>query len=162
MDENLYNIVLYFQAFFFLIQRILCTQVSDTGPLVLCCFFFWQTGFSSIKPTLCFEEYSYVTIWRKKLRDKTERRKVYSWKIVFLLNAVKVEAKNYSRKNLTLILFCPTSFKSIICKKKTISICCRTCFSTGDLGVQVSVRLSVRPFVRPFVNIYPGWAQLLL
>ena len=27
---------------------------------------------------------------------------------------------------------------------------CRTCFSMGDLGVQVSVRLSV------FVNIYPG------
>ena len=29
---------------------------------------------------------------------------------------------------------------------------CRTCFSTGDLGVQISVRSSVRPFV----NIYPG------
>ena len=25
---------------------------------------------------------------------------------------------------------------------------CRTCFSMGDLGVQVSVRSSVRPFVR--------------
>ena len=29
---------------------------------------------------------------------------------------------------------------------------CRTCFSMGDLGVQVSIRL----FVRPSVNIYPG------
>ena len=37
---------------------------------------------------------------------------------------------------------------------------CRTCFSMGDLGVQVSVRPfvhpSVRPSVRPSVNIYPG------
>ena len=36
---------------------------------------------------------------------------------------------------------------------------CRTCFSMGDLGVQVSVRSSVRlfvrPSVRPSVNIYP-------
>ena len=39
-------------------------------------------------------------------------------------------------------------------------LCCCTCFSMGDLGVQVSVRLSVClsvcPFVRPSVNIYPG------
>ena len=33
---------------------------------------------------------------------------------------------------------------------------CRTCFSMGDLGVQVSVRASIRPSVRPSVNIYPG------
>ena len=33
---------------------------------------------------------------------------------------------------------------------------CRACFSTGDLGVQVSVRFSVRSSVRPSVNIYPG------
>ena len=32
------------------------------------------------------------------------------------------------------------------------SFCCHTCFSMGDLGVQVSVRL----FVRPSVNIYHG------
>ena len=31
---------------------------------------------------------------------------------------------------------------------------CRTCFSIGDLGVQVSVHLFVRPSVRPSVNIY--------
>ena len=31
---------------------------------------------------------------------------------------------------------------------------CRTCFSMGDKGVQVSVRLYVRPFVRPSVR--PG------
>ena len=30
---------------------------------------------------------------------------------------------------------------------------CRTCFSMGDLGVQVSIRLSIRPSV----NIYPGY-----
>ena len=28
------------------------------------------------------------------------------------------------------------------------SFCCRTCFSMGDLGVQVSVRSSVRPSIR--------------
>ena len=33
---------------------------------------------------------------------------------------------------------------------------CRTCFSMGDLGVQVSVCLFVRPSVCPSVNIYHG------
>ena len=33
---------------------------------------------------------------------------------------------------------------------------CRTCFSMGDLGVQVSVRLFVRLSVCPSVNIYHG------
>ena len=33
---------------------------------------------------------------------------------------------------------------------------CRTCFSMGNLGVQVSVRSFVSPSVRFSVNIYPG------
>ena len=40
---------------------------------------------------------------------------------------------------------------------------CRTCFSMGDLGVQVSVRSSFRPFVRPSTfTLGVLWAQLLL
>ena len=44
---------------------------------------------------------------------------------------------------------------------------CRTCFSMGDLGVQISVRLSVRSSVRPFVRpstftLGVLWAQFLL
>ena len=34
--------------------------------------------------------------------------------------------------------------------------CCHTCFSMGDIGVQVSVRSSIRLSVHPSVNIYPG------
>ena len=35
------------------------------------------------------------------------------------------------------------------------TFCC-TCFSMGDLGVQVSIRLFVRPSVCPSINIYHG------
>ena len=36
------------------------------------------------------------------------------------------------------------------------SFCCCTCFSMGDLSVQVSIRFFVHPSVCPSVNIYPG------
>ena len=48
---------------------------------------------------------------------------------------------------------------------------CRTCFSMGDLGMQVSVRSFVRPFIRLFVRQFDHpstftlvvlWVQLLL
>ena len=42
-------------------------------------------------------------------------------------------------------------------------IYCRTCFSMGDLGVQVSLRLFVRPSVCPSTfTMGVWWAQLLL
>ena len=43
-----------------------------------------------------------------------------------------------------------------VCSSKiVIGLFCRTCFSMGNLGVQVSIRPSVHPFVPLSVNIYP-------
>ena len=62
----------------------------------------------------------------------------------------------------------PNAYSDNIFKAKKLYIdYCRTGFSMGDLGVQVSVRLSIHPFVRLFVCLSTFtlgvlWAQLFL
>ena len=63
---------------------------------------------------------------------------------------------------------CLDSLRPIVTISKILRLaCCHTCFSKGDLGMQVSVCLFIHPSVRSFVcpsTFTQGvlWAQLLL